>query len=171
MYLLDPLLNPPPAPVTINGTTYNLSALSPPLNISDGYFNIYDNKVYNQSWAENNYVCISGGQYAWGFSAWFLIISVTLHGLWCIFMYFIWLHAQHRSRLCRRGRRLGTLRAVSDLADAMREEIGPDIRGHTENQLMEGLKGWRGVEYTFEEAEVDDESLNARLVFVGREHK
>jgi hypothetical protein len=158
---------PPPQPIKINGKTYNLTTLSPPLKIDESVI-VYNDEIYHNFSVSDNAECISSGRYSWGFSAWFLIISVALHGVWCIFMYSVWLWAQRRSLLCRQCRKLGTLRAVSDLGDAMRGEIGPEIGARTEKQLTEGLKQNRtGVKYTFEEAGRDDGCLEARLVFVG----
>ncbi|KAI9833737.1 MAG: hypothetical protein M1819_003470 [Sarea resinae] len=135
---LEALLHPSaPAPLTINGTTYNLTALKPNLTITGDLFLYSDGELYNGSY--NNYACISGSRYAWGFSGWLLIFAVSFHGAWCLLMYAIHSYSVRRSELCRVGRRLGPLRATIDLSEAIEQVLGSDICAYSELELTTAL--------------------------------
>ncbi|TGO54059.1 hypothetical protein BCON_0113g00190 [Botryotinia convoluta] len=51
------------------------------------------------------------------------------------------------SELCRKGRRFGVWRAVADISEAMRQELGPDICAYTEDELAASLKVRRPIKY------------------------
>ncbi len=51
------------------------------------------------------------------------------------------------SEFCKKRRRLGTWRAIADIAEAMREELGPDICAYSEEELYEALEKRPPVKY------------------------
>jgi hypothetical protein len=51
------------------------------------------------------------------------------------------------SEFYRTRRRLGTWRAITDIAEAMREALGPDICAYSEEELYEALEKKAPVKY------------------------
>ncbi|PMD18329.1 hypothetical protein NA56DRAFT_706936 [Hyaloscypha hepaticicola] len=78
----------------------------------------------------------ASGKYQWGFS------SEWLFGLWIV-----WLDCDTNSELCKKGRRLGLWRAIADISEAMREELGPNICTYLEKELAEALKNKPPIKY------------------------
>jgi hypothetical protein len=59
----------------------------------------------------------------------------------------LWLDCDTNSELCKKGRRLGLWRAISDISEAMREELGPNICAYSESELAEVLKNRPPIKY------------------------
>lgn len=71
-----------------------------------------------------------------------IVNSIFLLGLWIL-----WVDCDLNSELCRKGRRLGLWRAVADISEAMREELGPDICAYDEWELDDALGRKKPIKY------------------------
>ena len=80
-----------------------------------------------------------------------VVNTVFLYGLW-----FLWLDCDTNSELCKKGRRLGLWRAVADISEAMREELGPNICAYSEQELAEALKNKPPIKYYATPAQTDE---------------
>jgi hypothetical protein len=54
--------------------------------------------------------------------------------------YSVWMDAQHNSELRRKGRTMNPYRAVKDMADAMTEELGPNMAPYSGQELEKAVK-------------------------------
>jgi hypothetical protein len=57
----------------------------------------------------------------------------------------VWVHMNRKSELCQKGRQLGKYRAVVDLAEAIRYDLGNDICAYSEKELESELAKFSGV--------------------------
>lgn len=77
--------------------------------------------------------------YEWGLAPGILLIWIPLMVIWTAGMYLVWFDTHRNSKLWRRGRRLGMWRAVLDLAEAIREDLGPDLAGYSNEELDKAI--------------------------------
>lgn len=77
--------------------------------------------------------------YEWGLAPGILLIWIPLMLIWTAGMYLVWFDTHRHSKLWRRGRRLGMWRAVLDLAEAIREDLGPDLAGYSNEELDKAI--------------------------------
>jgi hypothetical protein len=68
--------------------------------------------------------------------------------LWGFSLYGIWVDADRFSVLYRNGRKLGTWRAITDLAKALGREAGPDMSTLSNRGLAKEVDGALPVIYT-----------------------
>jgi len=97
----------------------------------------------------NHYRCTqdTNGFYQWGFSTQWLMIAAILNSVFLFGLWILWVDCDLQSELCRKGRRLGVWRAVADISEAMREELGPDICAYDEWELNEALSKKKSIKY------------------------
>ena len=97
---------------------------------------------------QNHTSCeIDQGLYQWGFSGeWVILIlcfnSVFLFGLWIL-----WVDSEANSELCRKSRRIGIWRAIADMAEAMREDLGTDLCAYSDQELCDAVGRLEPVKY------------------------
>lgn len=72
-------------------------------------------------------ICVPQVGYTWGFTGVLLLAFVVALGLLGFALYGIWVDADRNSVLYRSGRKLGTWRAITDLAIALEKETGADM--------------------------------------------
>ncbi|EKG22091.1 hypothetical protein MPH_00546 [Macrophomina phaseolina MS6] len=77
--------------------------------------------------------------YEWGLAPGILLVWIPLMLIWTAGMYLVWFDTHRNSKLWRRGRRLGMWRAVLDLAEAIREDLGPDLAGYSNEELDKAI--------------------------------
>ncbi|KAI9877080.1 MAG: hypothetical protein M1830_004855 [Pleopsidium flavum] len=95
----------------------------------------------------DNVQCIANSTYQWGFSSNFIYLAVACNALWTFCTYCIWAYANWKSELCRKGRRLGKYRAAMDMAEAVTQELGPDICAYKDKELEKTLKSRPPLRY------------------------
>ncbi|KAH8770455.1 hypothetical protein F5882DRAFT_507465 [Hyaloscypha sp. PMI_1271] len=83
----------------------------------------------------------------WGFSYEWLFVAAIINSCWLLGLWILWPDCDTNSELCKKGRRLGLWRAVADISEAMREELGPNICAYSENELTEVLKNRPPIKY------------------------
>ena len=69
----------------------------------------------------------------------------------------MWLDSQHNSELTRKGRTMGTWRAVADLAEAMMMELGPHANAYSDKQLGKVLENRPPIKY---DSVVDEKGMH-----------
>jgi hypothetical protein len=83
----------------------------------------------------------------WGFSyEWLFVVAVT-NSAWLVGMWIIWFDCDVNSELCKKGRRLGLWRTILDLADALREDLGPNTCGYSDEELAQVLARKPPIKY------------------------
>lgn len=114
-------------------------------------------KLLEGNVSQTDYTCKSSGSYQWGFSSgWFLLI-MTLIPVWFFGIYCMWMDSQHNSELTRKGRTMGTWRAVADLAEAMTMELGPHANSYSDKQLGKVLENRPPIKY---HSSVDEKGMH-----------
>jgi len=98
----------------------------------------YWNETYMKS--ASSYECVSTPQYQWGFSYEWLLLACCINSFWLLGTWILWADASVRSELCRKGRRLGTWRAILDLSESISRDLGPDTCAYSSNELSKALK-------------------------------
>ncbi|RPA99431.1 hypothetical protein L873DRAFT_1789584 [Choiromyces venosus 120613-1] len=92
--------------------------------------------------------CISTDHYAYGVSEVIWEIACVLQLLWTYGVYLLYVYANHASELCQAGRKLGTYRAVADLAEVFTKGLGECASAHEERVLHEQMsRRYRGFRY------------------------
>lgn len=81
----------------------------------------------------------SGG-YQWGFASLWVLLNWAVLGLWMLGTYSMWMDAQHNCELRRKGRTMNSYRAVTDMAEAIREVLGPNTAPYSGQELEKALK-------------------------------
>ena len=105
----------------------------------------------------NNYQCnVEPEAYVWGFAFAWLIVSAGLTTGWLIGLWMFWVDADHNSQMCRKRRRMGPYRAIVDVGETLRAELGEELGAYSERELRKAVeKRVRGVKYVVEEREED----------------
>jgi hypothetical protein len=91
--------------------------------------------------------CIPSGKFQWGFSSEVCLVFFGLNVLWDIGTFSVWVYMNRKSEMCQKGRQLGKYRAVVDLAEAIRHDLGNDICAYSEKELDNELAKSSGVKY------------------------
>ena len=119
-----------------------------------------------------NYNCFTEPDvYQWGFSGEWVLIVACVNGLWLLGLWIIWLDAERCSRLCRQGRRMGTYRAIVDLADAIKEELGGNLGACSNKELEKALRKRGPVKYFVEEGKGEEADGPGRIGLSSRGSK
>ena len=130
---------------TVSNHTYNLYATSIREIFQDAY--CYNNQSIQPS-LESLARCQPSNYFVWGVSGLLVRILFGVQIVWICGMYLIWLDANLNSVLCRNGRKIGgPFRAVTDLAEAMKEVIGDRTCAYTHAELAGALQQQSGVRY------------------------
>ena len=103
--------------------------------------------------------CIPKPFFVWGFSSLLLYIILPLQMAWTLGMFFVWLHAHTTSELLRGQRTVhGPLRAVADLAEAMKEVLGDEFCNYRDREIRRELWSEGGnLRYYTRDGEDEDE--------------
>jgi hypothetical protein len=92
----------------------------------------------------------------WGFSVEWLTVTTVINSVWLLGLWILWIDCDTNSELCRKGRRLGVWRAVVDISEAVREELGPNICAYSEPELADALAKRPPVRYYAKHGTVDE---------------
>lgn len=108
-----------------------------------------DNTTYQSDYLQKPGViqCIANQTYRWGFST--TLFGMAAGGImfWVISTYSIWVHVNRKSELCKKGRRLGKYRAAMDMAEAVGQDLGPNICAYNDKQLEKALRRRPPIKY------------------------
>ena len=101
-----------------------------------------------------SYECtIEQNIYHWGFSAEWLQIFVCVSSVWLFGLWIVYVDADYNSKLCKIGRRMGIYRAILDISEAIREDLGPNLCAYSEAELAAALKKLGPLKYYVSDAE------------------
>ena len=104
-----------------------------------------------------NYNCVAEqGVYQWGFSGEWVLVVICVNGLWVFGLWILWVDTELKSQFTRVGRRMGTYRAIADIAEAMREDLGPNLCAYSDKELANALKTQGRVKYYVTEGAVGE---------------
>lgn len=104
-----------------------------------------------------NYNCVAEQNlYEWGFSGEWVLVIVCVNSFWVLGLWILWLDTEFNSQLTIAGRRMGTYRAIADISEVMREDLGPNLCGYPEKELAAAVKRRRPVKYYVEEGKEDE---------------
>ena len=104
----------------------------------------------NQFYTENpvNIVCRADQHlYHWGFSAEWVLVVACVNSFWLFGLWILWLDADTQSQFCKKGRRMGIYRAIADIAEVMREDLGPNLCAYSEAELTAAVRKQRPIKY------------------------
>jgi hypothetical protein len=148
--------------VTANQTTFTLSNKT---QTSCGFY--YGNYFYpvdmsvegasvNQLLA-NQVLCLPDGHnYQWGASWELLVMLLILQIIWSLSMLFMWIEVTKNSQLVRRGRKMGTWRAILDLAGPLLIRLGPGNGMYNQEELSDSVRHISHVHYEAKVEEMED---------------
>ena len=124
----------------------------------------YQNDSYQFYAQDSNHIDCKADQnlYQWGFSAEWLLVVAIVNSFWLFGLWILWLDATTQSQLCRKGRRMGTYRAIADIAAVMREDLGPNLCAYSEAELTAAVRKQRPIKY-FVSDEKGDEGAHIGL--------
>ena len=104
-----------------------------------------------------NYNCVAEqGVYQWGFSGEWVLVVICVNGLWVFGLWMLWVDTELKSQLTKVGRRMGTYRAIADIAEAMREDLGPNLCAYSDKELANALKMQGRVKYYVSEGAAEE---------------
>jgi hypothetical protein len=78
-------------------------------------------------------------KYSYTIAPWIWVIVCVLQFIWSLGMYGLWVDACRKSQLFQAGRRLGLYRGILDLAEAIRDELGPDTCAYSDAELKKAI--------------------------------
>jgi len=110
-------------------------------------------------WPSNasNFRCdAESNVYQWGFSFEWLFMTAVINSVWLTCLWIVWVDCDTNSELCKKRRRLGLWRAIADISEAMREELGPNLCAYSEEELAGALQKRPPIMYTAIVGDGDD---------------
>lgn len=115
--------------------------------LSDGssiQYSLYNKSTSPFNMTDSTCRPLQNGGYQWGFSYLWFTINWSVLGFWILGTYSIWMDAQRKCELRRKGRTLNSYRAVADIAEAMTEILGPNLAPYSGKELEKALKKRKG---------------------------
>lgn len=91
----------------------------------------YDDETYDLAFVKQYASCKPVDSHNWGFSFLLLFITLLLLSIWSLGIYVLWLDVYFHSRLDRKGRQMGMVRASHDLVEAMHRDGTSESIDHT----------------------------------------
>jgi hypothetical protein len=109
----------------------------------------FEGQYYNWEYFHqaDNMICIQTNNYGWGFSTTLVFYFYFLFGSWCVGTYGVWVHMNRKSEMSLKGRAMDKYRAVTDLSEAMRNDLGDRTCAYTGKELGQELDKIQGVKY------------------------
>ena len=93
--------------------------------------------------------------YHWGFSAEWLLVVACVNSFWLFGLWVLWLDADMQSQLRKKGRRMGIYRAIADVAEVMREDLGPNLCAYSEAELTAAVRKQGPIKYYVSDENAD----------------
>lgn len=155
--------------IVVNGTTFSLSNNT---QVACGFY--YDGEFVRantstqnagmQALYDSRITCIPDGhRYQWGVSWELLVILLILQIVWSISLLVMWIDATTHSQLVQKGRKMGTWRALLDLAEPLSTALGPAAGLYGEDELDQIVRRQPPVRY---EMMIDDDHNGGQLQHV-----
>ncbi|MCJ1234610.1 hypothetical protein MMC14_002571 [Varicellaria rhodocarpa] len=114
------------------------------------YLRFVNNKTYPWNYTESieNVRCIQGTGYQWGFSSVLTIIVLMCSDIWLLGIFITWRSLLLQSECKQKRRDMGIYWAAIDLAEVIREELGPHLSAWTNSAIETKLKKRPPVRYS-----------------------
>lgn len=95
-----------------------------------------------------NFNCVAEeNKYDWGFSGEWVLIVGCVNSFWLFGLWILWLDCHSQSEFCKKGRRMGVYRAIIDIAEAIRRDLGPNLSAYSEGELVTALRQQSRIKY------------------------
>lgn len=95
-----------------------------------------------------NFNCVAEeNTYDWGFSGEWVLIVGCVNSFWLFGLWILWLDCHTQSEFCKKGRRMGVYRAIVDVAEVIREDLGPNLAAYSEGELAAALRQQSPIKY------------------------
>lgn len=104
-----------------------------------GIYSFYNGTTYPSDFQLTACFDHPSGRYSYGFSTLIWKIICGLHMVWIFGMYNLWLDAIRKSQLCQAGCRVGKYRAIIDIGEALKEDLGPNTCAYSGDELRAAL--------------------------------
>ena len=106
-------------------------------------------QLYPWAYTESldNVICLQGFNYQWGFSSVMIMVFLCCNTFWIVGMFITWEVLINKSHFMKKPRLLGKYRALVDLGEAIRKELGPDISAQSDSALERELKKRPPIRY------------------------
>lgn len=103
-----------------------------------------------------NFNCVAEeNKYDWGFSGEWVLIVGCVNSFWLFGLWILWLDCYTQSEFCQKGRRMGVYRAIIDIAEVIRQDLGPNLAAYSEGQLVAALRQQGRIKYLVSEPKSD----------------
>ena len=103
-----------------------------------------------------SYNCVAEQNvYQWGFAGEWVLLVICINGFWVFGLWILWLDTELKSQLTIAGRRMGIYRAIADVSEAMREDLGSNLCAYSDRELARAVKKQGPVKYYVQEAKGD----------------
>jgi hypothetical protein len=107
----------------------------------DVYQWVHTSLVILPSSKQTNWSRLQGFSYAW------LILVASINTVWLSGTYALYLDTKYNSELVRKGRSFGIWRAILDLAESLRSDLGPHTCAYSEKELKAKIEKLGPVRY------------------------
>lgn len=87
-----------------------------------------------------------------------MVVGTT--SIWLLGMYVLWVECQFNSEFCKKKRFLGVWRAIADLSEAMREDLGPNVCAYSNKEIGKVLEKRPPIKYYVKD---DDDSETGHI--------
>ncbi|KAI9796620.1 MAG: hypothetical protein M1833_006060 [Piccolia ochrophora] len=125
-------------------TTSQIELDAPVLNISGYGYRCAGELFRADLFDPEKTTCKTELDYAWGFSVILLLVFLIGNLIWTLGMYLTWLHVRVNSSIYQAGRTMGKYRAALDLAEAVNEDLGPNLDAYSNDDLDRALRARNG---------------------------
>ena len=116
-----------------------------------------DASSYVTQYFPSQVICIPDGQnYQWGASWEILVLILCLQIIWSASMLLMWWQVTIYSPLVRQERKMGTWRAILDLARPLLARLGPGDGMYNQDQLEDSVRKMPPVHYETKSDEIQD---------------
>jgi hypothetical protein len=82
------------------------------------------------------------------------MIAGCINSFWLFGLSILWLDAHTQSEFCKKGRQMGVYRAIVDIAEAIREDLGPNLAAYSE-ELSAALHQQGPIKYHVSKSKTD----------------
>ncbi|CZR50373.1 uncharacterized protein PAC_00245 [Phialocephala subalpina] len=107
-------------------------------------YNLYNSSTSPFNITDTTCRPLQNGGYQWGFSNLWFIVNWSVLGFWILGTYSVWMDAQGKCELRRKGRTMNSYRAVADMAEAMTEILGLNLAPYSGTELEKALRKRKG---------------------------
>lgn len=103
-----------------------------------------------------NFNCVAEeNKYHWSVSGGWVLIVVYINSFWLFGLRVLCLDCHTQNEICKKGRQMGIYRAIIDISEAIRRDLGPNLAAYFEEQLVGALHQQGQIKYHFSKPNSD----------------